>query len=470
MAINPPKFTFHSISWVKVLMLLLILLGGADSFGQEPSATPPPKSTGVQEDVNEFLGYEDLLLVRYISLPYDVIMNTNMASYFVDLGFLLIIFIPLIYLVSSRISWLHRLGFLMLCIIFLLLSVPSAYLNKHQLSVENGVSTLSNEQAEFPFSESPLVATAYQLKKPFLNIYSGLHTWLEGISGPTDGITYPILFLLFIPVFLLLDKRIRHHDTGTRVSIHFLLLFSFLWLILSSGISWYGLLMIPLLFLFTVAGMTGSEAQNSKLNKIFKGLLLGAAGIWIIIAFTYRFSNYDPSGPEMAKFVFMANVSEYQTGRKDLNNVFDRAFPQYRKAMEYLNREDESYIYRVGTPLPFFIDKNDRRVISDNFLDFFNNLNREFPNNQELASALKAYGVRYIIIDLNLAANDHTAEGSLRTKFQQFSSFLYQNPQLQLIATDRILRGPDGTARFGIFKEEGTVIEHWGWFAVLQII
>lgn len=449
---------------------MLILFAAEVSPAQEPTTEAPPKSTGVQEDVNEYLGYEDLLLVRYISLPYDAVMNTNMAAYFVDLGFLLIIFIPLIYLISSRISWIHRLGFLLLCAIFLLVSVPSAYLNKNQLEVENAASALSAEQAKFPFSESPLVAVAYQLKKPFLHIYTGLHNWLTGISGPTDRITYPLLFLLLIPFFLLLDKRIQHHDTGTRASIHFLLIFSFLWLILSSGISWYGMLMIPLLFLFTVVGMTRSEMQNAILNKTLKGLLLGAAGIWLIIAFAYRLANYDSSSPEMAKFVFMANVSEYQVGRKDFNNVFDRAFPQYRKAMEYLNQEDESYIYRVGTPLPFFIDKNDQRVISDNFLDFFNNLEPEFPNKQELAKALKAYGFRYIIIDVNLAANDHTAVGSLRTKFQKFNNFLYQNPQLQLVATDRILRGPDGTPRFGYFNEADVTVEHRGWFAVYQII
>lgn len=452
------------------LLCLCLLFSTTELFAQTSAGNEGPRNTGVQEDVNEFLGYEDLLLVRYISLPYDTVMNTNMASYFVDLGFLLIIFIPLIYLISARISWINRLGFMLLCIIFLLLSVPSAYLNKDQISIENATTSLATEMAENPFSESPLVAVSYQLKKPFIQLYTGLQDFLNRISGPSDGITYVVLFLLLIPTFLLLDQRIRHHDLGTRCSLHFLLIFSFLWFILSSGITWYGLLMIPLLFLFIVVGMTQSRQTIPQWEKILKTLLYTAAGIWTILAFAYRFANYDTASPQAAKFTFMAAISEYQVGRKDQNNVFDRTFPQYRTALQYLNQEDHSYIYRVGTLMPFFVSKNDRRIVSDNFLDFFKTLQQEFPNKQELAQALKAYGFRYIILDLNLAANDHTQKGTLRNKMQQFQNFLYLNPQLQLIATDRILRASDGTPRFGVFKEADMSIENPGWFAVYQIL
>lgn len=452
------------------LLLLFLVFSENQVYGQENTSIETTQSTGVREDVNEFLGYEDLLLVRYISLPYDTVMNTNMASYFVDLGFLLIIFIPLIYLISARISWLNRLGFTLLCLIFLLLAVPSAYLNKGQISIENSMTSLATEAAAESFSNSPLVAIAYQLKKPFLHLYTGFHTFLSNISGPRDGITYVVLFLLLIPLFLLLDKRIRHHDLATRTTIHFLLLFGFLWLILSSGITWYGLLMIPMLFVFTVAGMTKQREDVPKAGKIMKALLFAGAFIWAIMAFAFRYANYDSSNPDMARYTFMAAMTEYQIGRKDQDNVFDRTFPQYRIALEALNQEDQSYIYRIGTLMPFFIKKNDRRVISDNFLDFFRSLQQEFPNKQELAKALKAYGVRYIILDLNLAANDHTVEGSLRNKFEQFRNFLYLNPQLKLVTTDRILRGPDGKAILGIFKEANMTVENYGWFALYQIL
>ncbi|PHN06459.1 hypothetical protein [Flavilitoribacter nigricans] len=454
-----------------IVLLLLSMVGTINNaYAQGSANNDAPRNTSVQEDINEFLGYEDLLFVRYVSLPYDTIMNTNMAAYFVDLGFLMLIFLPLIYLISDRINWLNRLGFILLCTLFLLLSVPSAYLNKEQLSVENAVAALETESSAYTFSDAPLVTLAYQLKKPFINLYTGLYETLSAISGPRDGITYVALFLFLVLFLVLLDQRIRHHDVATRTSIHFLVLYVFLWLLLSSGITWYGLLMIPLLFLFVVIGMTTSTGLPPLTRKILTGLLLGASGIWALVAFAYRFANYDTISPDKAKYTYMAAMAEYQVGRKDENNVFDRTFPQYRTALEYINLEDRSYIYRVGTLMPFFVSKNDRRVVSDNFLDFFRNLNQEFPNKQELARALGAYGFRYIIVDLNLAANDHTQEGSLRNKFEQFRSFLYQNPQLQLIATDRILRAADGSLRLAVFPEANMTVENRGWFAVYQIL
>lgn len=454
----------------KTLPVLLVLVLSISLNGQEPTTDTTPRNTGVQEDINEFLGYEDLLLVRYLSLPYDTVMNTNMASYFVDLGFVLILFLPLIYLISSKISWLNRLGFVLLCMLFLLLSVPSAYLNRMQVPIGDALSVLAQEEVSANAVNSPLVRLAYQLKRPFLEMYANSYQTLNSLSGPTDYLTYPLLFLLLAVFFLMLDQRIRHHNVSTRACIQFLLLYIFLWLILSSGIAWYGLLMIPMVFMFIVVGMVRPGTENNLQQKLIKGVLLTASGIWIITAFAYRLANYDGSSPQAAKYTYMANVAEYQTGRKALENVFDRSFPQYRTALEFLNQEDQSLIYRVGTPFPHFVKKNDRRIFSDNFLDFFKSLNQEFPNKQELANALKAYGFRYIIFDINLSANDHTEVGSLRNKFQLFNNFLYQNPQLRLIATDRILRGADGNPFFAHFKPADATVENRGWFAVYQIL
>lgn len=445
---------------------LLLSFGTLPVYGQERSPSP---NTAVQEDVNEFLGYEDLLLVRYVSLAYDTVMNTNMPAYFVDLGFVLMIFLPLIYLFSSRISWLHRLGVMLICLLFLIISVPSAYMNKNQVAIENIEASIATEVTTHPFSTSPLTHVALQLKKTFISTYKQLYPLLGKISGKRDRITYPTLMLLLMLFAFLLDARIQHHTLRIRALIYFLLLFSFLWLMLSSGIPWYGLLMFPLIYLFTVIGMARSYSDNNRQVGIKKGLLLAGAIIWTVMAFGYRFSNYETSNENRSQFLFNMAISEYQIGRNEMNNVLDRTFPQYRTALQYLNQENNSYVYRVGTLFPFFIEKNDQRVLSDNFLDFFQNLDREFISPQELALALKAYGFRYLIIDLNLPVNDRTQEGSLKQKFSQLMEFIYQNPQLQLVATDRIVRASDGNLKFQVFPGNNTV-EYNGWFAVYQIM
>lgn len=427
------------------------------------------RNTAIKEDINEFLGYENLLLVRYLSLPYDVVMNSNMISYFVDLGFLLLIFIPFVFLLGSRVPWYQQLIFMAVCTGFLLFSVPSAFLNKEKINLDSADSFLATETQTHTLAKDPLLYTDLQLRKPWVHAYNGIQGWLNKISGPQDHITYPVLFLLLGLALWLLQTRIRHHEPATRILIYFLTIYSFLWLLLSSGIPWYGLLLFPLFFLFIVRGVMGPAEVAGRPLQLRKILLLSMTGIWVLMAFAYRFANYEPKDESRAKLPFMATVAQYQIGQQDQNFVFDRVFPQYRKALQYINQDDRTYVYRVGTLMPFFIPKNDRRVLSDNFLDFFQNLEAIYPNHQELAKALRAYGFRYIIVDLNLSVNDHTPEGSLKAKFQRFMNFLYQNPQLQLIATDRITRGADGRPMFQVFPD-GNTVENAGWFAAYQII
>jgi len=51
------------------------------------------------EEIQRYLGYETLP-VRYLSLPYDVTMNANVDAYYVEIGFLMLMFIPLILVIG----------------------------------------------------------------------------------------------------------------------------------------------------------------------------------------------------------------------------------------------------------------------------------------------------------------------------------------------------------------------------------
>jgi hypothetical protein len=340
-------------------------------------------------------------------------------------------------------------------------------MNRQKISLDQAGTLIDSRLAE-P-AQDPLLGLAYYGKKMFLAIYQGINPVLEKISGPTDRITYPVLFALLAVFLFLLEGRTRAQSPATRAILHFVLIYGFLWVLLSSGIPWYGLLLFPLLILMVVRGATGANSADLRSNLPQK-LILGAMTIlWLWMAIPYRFANYEPTDEVKAKLPFMASVSQYQTGQIDRDQVFDRIFPRYRSALEYINQEKDSYVYRVGTLMPFFIQKNDRRVFSDNFLDFFQNLQQEFPNPQELAVALRAYGFRYIVIDLNLPVNDNTPEGSLKTKFQNFMNFIYQNPQLVLVATDRVVRNAQGQVELRVFPD-GDQVENLGWFAVYQLL
>ena len=60
-----------------------------------------------REEIQRYFGYE-LLLYRYLSLPYDVSTNVNQQGNFVDIGVLYILFIPiLIVLLLRRRIWIQ---------------------------------------------------------------------------------------------------------------------------------------------------------------------------------------------------------------------------------------------------------------------------------------------------------------------------------------------------------------------------
>ena len=52
-----------------------------------------------REELQRYFGYEKVLY-RYLTLPYDVSINTNQSGNYVDIGFIFIIFIPIILLLS----------------------------------------------------------------------------------------------------------------------------------------------------------------------------------------------------------------------------------------------------------------------------------------------------------------------------------------------------------------------------------
>ena len=440
-----------------------------DTTAAAEKGTPAQGPTGRREDVNEFLGYEALNLERYLSLPYDTFMNINMNAYFVEIGFLLLLLLPLAFLFKKGNAWWVNLAFMALSLLVLLLSAPSAYVNRNKIAPEAAPDSLVQQLAATSFDETPLLAADLALKQPLVAQYPALHAWMSGLSGDRDGVTYPVLLLLFLLLFALTEHRIRALPPVQAAAVGFLLVYAFLWWVLSSGITWYGLLMVPLALVYIVRGAVGAADWSTPGGKVRQGVVLALAAVWVAMAFTYRFANYEPTNEVKAKLPFMASVSEYQIGRQDEAYLLDKIFQQYEPATRAINMDDRSLVYRVGTFMPFFVEKNDKRVFSDNFLDFFRQLHEKYPDKVTLARLLRAYGFQYFIVDLNLPVNDNTPEQTLKAKYVDFMNFLYRNPQIELVTTDRRIR-ENGTGEVvnAVFPNIGQV-EYAGWFAVFRI-
>ena len=463
-----------------LLALGLLLMPSVSIYSQEASQTKqeqteapqkPKRSsaTGKQEDLARFFGYENLL-ERYTTLPYDKVMNTNWTRSYLDIGFMLLALIPLLFLFGGQTPIWLRIAYILFLFSWMFFASASAYINKNNLEPATALDQLKKDQAADAEAGNHLAVLNHRLRKPALSAYQSIYPFLQRISGERDGITYPVLCTLLFLGFLGFMPRIAHHNLATQATLLILLLYGFLWILLSSGIPWYGLLILPLGLVFVIRGAIKSGRFSNFSEKIGTVGVLGLSALWLFLFIPLRLCDFSPHPEFRGKYFLYPEIAQYQTGRFTASQTIDQLYPAVLKAEAHLNADDEAMIYRIGTFLPFFIEKNDRRVFSDSYLDFFSGIRERYPDKNILGEVLKAYGFKFIILDLNLVNIDLTSEKTLTDKFNNFINFLYRNPYVELITTDRKIKlDRNGTVLEAVFAAEGYKIEKQGRFALYRI-
>ncbi len=422
-------------------------------------------NTAIREEIQRYIGYEPLP-IRYLSLPYDATMNTNQHGGFVDIGFILLLFIPIILLLGFVNKPVWGLVSAFLCLTILVSSVSTPY-----LQIENTtdptvvISALDKFIAENNFSSSPVSITMAHINKGIFQLKKPIHNLVYSISGEKDHFTYPMLMLLFAGVFFLFQHRIEQLSIVNRSMLNLLLLFGFLSLLLTAGIIWYAFPFFALATLLTTAKMMDLKGNKSLLNKISLGIFAAATVIWIGMGYLFRIANNKMTTKQNAVNLFDSSVARYQTGVFNKKETFNSFYPNSSNALSIINSEDESLIYKVGTTLTFLIEKNDRRVFHDNQLGTFQQLINKYPDKAVLTEVFKASGYKYLLVDLKTHALDKTPEQSLKKKFNQLMGFLYQNPGLQLLGTNQMVEKADGTREYKVFGN----VKFQGNYAIFQI-
>jgi len=402
--------------------------------------------SAIREELHRYMGYEELL-PRYVSLPYDVIMNTNISGAFVDIGYFLLLFLPVLLLFGIK-NRLLKIGIVLLMLVFLIVSLPTGYRSHKLITTANQVeASITEELGQISFAGSPIIYVKLQLTQLVNTFYLPIHHHIIKVfSGEGDAITYPLLFMLFLIAFFLLKDRFKDSTLGIKAIPYFFLMYSFLWLLLGAGVIWYGLLIVPIGLV-----LIGIDALNPKKDtSFFKYAFLVVSTIWVASSLTYRFSNYSPPLTEKqidAGITYSAqNVGAihaaplmYGLGRADKSSLLDFLFSGYSPVVKIINDDPEALVYRVGTFFQFFIERNSDRVLEDNQLAYFDNLYNLVPNKEKLATMLKRQRYKYLIIDFNVASIDRTPDETLTKKARRFQDFLEKNPNLELIGTDRII-------------------------------
>lgn len=447
---------------------------GSETLAQNPTDTVSAReqrlrvtATGQREDVQRFLGFEENNLERYISLPYDMVLDVNVEYFFVKLSILLLLLLPLAMVRGEKTpAWLS-VASAGLFLLALWLLIPMAYCSQQEIKPAEAPQRLQEQMATAREEGRSFDAFALQLRQPAVATYQHIHPLFSSLSGNRDKVTYPFMILAFALASWLVRRRMRHSARHETIIVQIIMLYGLFWWFFSAGIPWYGILLLPMLLIFSFRGTLGNTPWDTsdRMQWALLAVVIGLSTFSVLSNGSMRFANYSPQ--QQAELPFLLPVVQYQSGAKLEEYAFDRVYMGYRPGLEELNNNDVELVYRVGTFIPFFIRKNDQRLFSDNFLDQFQRMYQRMPDKIRLAESLHTYGFSYLVINLKLPEVDQTPEKSLTAKFNAFMDFVTDNPNVELVTTDRIIRDATGQPRFALFGS-GDIVNP-GSMAVLKL-
>lgn len=435
-------------SWLYILLIGILCCSLSISIyaQDENKQTVTQGNTSVREEIQRYMGYEELP-ARYLSLPYDVTMNTNVRGPFIDIGFCFLLLIPIFYLMGYLKRPKVGIPFMLFCVSIFIISIANSFILSTEppylLDTKEKIATYVNEisliDAPIDFITAHVHLTARTLYQPLNNLF-------KTISGNYDYFTYPMLIILFVIGFWLVVDRIKSHTKEVKAIVVFAYIFGFFWLILTSGIIWYGYLILVFSTLFVVYPLSKQlEPSNTKIVKVIKYSAWSILFISIFLLLNFKSMNYQPvqEGTAPEKMLFDPVLTQYRLGVVTKEQTLNQYYPGIDDVLDKINEEDQSLVYRVGTIFPFFIRKNDSRVLLDNQLGVFNTIQNQLSDRVQIAEALKASNFKYILVDLNTYLIDKTPEKTLTKKFLAFmNDFIARNPKIELLATDRQVLNP----------------------------
>lgn len=394
------------------------------------------ENTAIREEIQRYIGYEPLFY-RYLTLPYDLTVNSNVQGPFIEIGYLLLIFLPILLFIGFR-----KRKYLSVLTMLIVLCIGFISLSNNPLRSDGKTGT-AEEIATFINGKS---GTSTLLESIIGNIYIVIKK-LPGINSLTaneDYFSYIAIIGLFTFLFFLIHERIKEKSLTSRIATLYLQFYAFLFLIMTAGIVWYGYLFFAIATIFLFKEIYEYRKSSSMVRK-YVYYLCGASSImWVMMAFTFRVTNHNKSSVnhKNASLMYETSMVSYQAGQNSKDDLKEIFFRNSAVAFDEINNDINSNIIKIGTPFNFFIEKSDSRVVEDNQLNKMSRLIKEMPDKMALAQALRDSGFKYLIVDLNTHTLDRTPEQTLVRKFENVLKFIFQNPHVEFMATDRLLKTP----------------------------
>lgn len=412
-----------------------------------------PNSEKVEE-IRRYLGYESGI-IRFISLPYDIAMKANVKLGSSDSGIFLLILIP-IFVFALGMKNLHwNILKIILLLFFLIVSVLSVQLNNGTLDINSVLSSLNaNGFGNTGFSGFFLLPLYVFMKQQLLLIGAALLPIYHYLTIQSLGVCFVIIVLSTIPLYFFLRSSIAGLDTLSKTLIAFVYCVIQFWLVLSSGIIWYGIAgfsLIPLVIAILANKKESELNSNSEFIKKYIGV---CTGIWFLLILPFQLVpirfiyESDPGKINFSEFMDPPFV-KYVTGSQSEQQVFKQFFsPAEQNIINTLNRDKKANIINISTFLKYHIVNNDTRVYMDNQLGIFRDIANNVSNDKkQIVGELRKKKIKYMLVGLNTARVDKTPDKSLTKKFENLMQTLVNNPEVKLLYTNRLVSRPDGDMR-----------------------
>ncbi|MFK5982015.1 MAG: hypothetical protein QM499_03790 [Flavobacteriaceae bacterium] len=394
------------------------------------------KNTGKREEILRYLGYEPGLN-RYISLPYDITMGTNIPNKRgMNISFLFLLFLPLLILSFKNkniINLKNGTGVFVFVIVMLLswnavtyFETPlniTEYLGKYNPISDQGLTSFSSS-IYFPILY--LQNSVSELSRPIFNLFS--------------KITFPYILFILISFCILIAWIAKENwakfNQPIKLIIIFIASYGFLWWILGNGITYYALVIwmlasLLIAYYYKNIPLFISEEISPFVKKWGQIVFILFLTLNLFLHFSNNSNKWNNS-----KSLFLAPFIAHYSNNLVTNNKFKNSEIILTEGANIINKDLSSKVYMVSTYMNYHIKNSDTRVFKDNQLNTFDQVNKKLQNPDDFLNVLKLNGVKYIVFSLKVASIDQTPEKSLVDKALKIVKVLNNREKVKLIMTD----------------------------------
>lgn len=388
-------------------------------------------SPGVYEEMARYLGYEKGL-VRYISVPYDMTMRINVGNYSIDIGYILLMLLPLLLFIHTSRHLLYNLLKAMFLLVVLGIGFYSGWYNQEIYEWGEAGNKISSSLGQNDLFLFGILDPVYLIFSQALFSIGKMFGFLLTNRGLyLNNFIYLILiFSILLSIPLYRSTFLNLGKTGKLLSL-FTLIFIMGWFILGSGIIWYALPGITIGIILILFSFKSDVLLFGK-DPIIKYTGAVFLFIWLILSVFMRMTSTNPvEDPSFQTYdkEFIKYSSRVQTASYTVQNKIKPFIP----TLEILNSQSKGFILRSGTFMNYFIHLNDKRVYIDNQLNLFQYLYDEAGGDANgLVDQFLKYNIRYLVISWKVSEEMTSSVSERKEIFREIMNELGAGPEEQI--------------------------------------